>query len=396
MQAADPRRRGWALALVSLLGLALTSNYTNHAPLLPLLMPELGFGPTLAGLLSSAFFLSAALLVVPIGALVDRVGPRRVAALGIGSTVLATLGMALARGYGDLLALKVLAGVGSLGAFVAGVRYAGLLFRGGKAHVAQGVFGGAVQLGGGEIIYTLPLIAEPHGWRAAYGAAAAFLAVVATLWLLAPAVPVLASRGALGRALRQGAGWLLGLVHTANFSLAMVVGTWAPTYLVRELGLDLASASALGSLVVLLGVLSRPVGGAAIGARLLTTRQTMRLAVLLNALGLAALALPGRPLPVVVVGLVVLGFGASLPYSAVFNTAAAALPGNPGAAIGLVTLVSLLGTTLGAPLVGWLLERSGSFSLPFGLLAVGCLASLAIVQRVRGQEELEAVAAPVP
>jgi hypothetical protein len=46
-------RHGWALLLVSLLGLAATTNYTNHAPLLPLLMPELGFGPTLAGLLSS-------------------------------------------------------------------------------------------------------------------------------------------------------------------------------------------------------------------------------------------------------------------------------------------------------------------------------------------------------
>ncbi len=387
MSPAGPRRL-WALALVSLLGLAATSNYTNHAPLLPLLMPELGFGPTLAGLLSSAFFLSAALLVVPIGALVDRVGPRPVAALGLGSSVVATIGMALARGYGDLLGLKVLAGIGSLAAFVAGVRYAGLLFRGGKAHVAQGVFGGAVQLGGGGIIYALPLIAEPRGWRAAYAAAAVFLALVTALWLLAPAVPALALRGALGSALRQGVGWLLGLVHTASFSLSMVVGTWAPTYLVREFGLDLAGASALGSLVVLLGVLSRPVGGAAIGARLLTTRRTMQLAVVLNAIGLLAMALPGRPLAIAAVGLVVLGFGASLPYSAVFNTAAAALPGNPGAAIGLVTFVSLIGTMLGAPLVGWLLERSGSFSLPFGLLAIGCLAALAVIQHVQGQEEL--------
>jgi len=70
-------RHGWALVLVSLLGLAATTNYTNQAPLLPLLMPELGFGPTLAGLLSSAFFLSAAVLVVPVGAVVDRIAPGR-------------------------------------------------------------------------------------------------------------------------------------------------------------------------------------------------------------------------------------------------------------------------------------------------------------------------------
>src|SRR4051794_19839437 len=100
---APPARRWIALALVSLLGLATTTNYTNHAPLLPLLMPELGFGPTLAGLLSSAFFLSSALLVVPLGALVDRVGPKPVAAGGVGGTGLVPGGFALARGFGGPL-----------------------------------------------------------------------------------------------------------------------------------------------------------------------------------------------------------------------------------------------------------------------------------------------------
>jgi nitrate/nitrite transporter NarK len=381
--------RLWALLLVSLVGLAATTNYTNHAPLLPLLMQDLAFGPTPAGLLSSAFFLSGAAFVVPLGALVDRVGPRPVALLGLFGTALCTLGMAGARGYGDLFVLKLLAGVAALAAFVAGVRYAAVLFRGGLAHVAQGVYGGAVQLGGGGIIYALPLVAEPQGWRAAYLAAALFLAGVTALWLLAPAVPPPAASGRLRAALRQPAGWLLGLVHTAAFGLAVIVGTWAPTYLVREFGLDLATAGALGSTVVLLGVISRPFGGAVIGARWLTTRRVMQVAVVLNALGLAILAVPGRPLALAIAGLLVLGFGASLPYSAVFNTAAAALPGNPGAAIGIVTLVSLVGIVGGAPLVGGLLERSGGFTLPFGLLALGCVLVLGVFRWVRGQEELE-------
>src|SRR3712207_943675 len=91
----------WALALVSLLGLAAASAYTNHAPLLPLLMQELDFGPASAGLLSSAFFISASLLIVPIGALVDRLGPKPVGAVALAVTALGTLAMAVARGYGD-------------------------------------------------------------------------------------------------------------------------------------------------------------------------------------------------------------------------------------------------------------------------------------------------------
>ena len=390
----------WALALVALVGLAATTNYTNHAPLLPLLMQELAFGPAPAGLLSSAFFVSAAALVVPLGALVDRVGPRPVATLGLLATVACTLGMAAARGYADLFALKLVAGVGSLAAFVAGVRYAGLLFRGGMAHLAQGVYGGAVQLGGGGVIYALPFVAGPHGWRAAYLAAGLFLAAVAALWLLAPASPAPTAGGDLRAALRQPVGWLLGVVHTAAFSLSVIVGTWAPTYLVREFGLDLATASALGSAAVLPGVVSRPLGGAAIGARWLTSKQAMGLGIVLDALGLVALALPDRPLGLAAAGLLVLGFGASLPYSAVFNTAAAALPGNPGAATGLVTMVSLVGIILGAPLVGWLLEWSGGFTLPFGLLAVQCALVLGVIRLVPGQEELETLptarAAPDP
>ena len=45
---------------------------------------------------------------------------------------------------------------------------------------------------------------------------------------------------------------------------------------------------------------------------------------------------------------------------------------------------------LGALLVGWLLERTDGFSVPFALLAVASLLALDVIHRVPGQEELEA------
>jgi cyanate permease len=51
------------------------------------------------------------------------------------------------------------------------------------------------------------------------------------------------------------------------------------------------------------------------------------------------------------------------------NTTGAALPGAPGAAVGLVSGVGVLAIAVGAPAVGALFASTGSFSLPFGLLA---------------------------
>ena len=57
------------------MGWAATTNYTNHAAVLPVLMAELGFGPVEAGFLSTAFFVTLGVACVPAGLWCDRRGP---------------------------------------------------------------------------------------------------------------------------------------------------------------------------------------------------------------------------------------------------------------------------------------------------------------------------------
>jgi predicted MFS family arabinose efflux permease len=51
------------------------------------------------------------------------------------------------------------------------------------------------------------------------------------------------------------------------------------------------------------------------------------------------------------------------------HTTAAILPRAPGAAVGLVSGLGVLGIALGAPAVGALFASTGAFTLPFGALA---------------------------
>jgi NNP family nitrate/nitrite transporter-like MFS transporter len=197
------------------------------------------------------------------------------------------------------------------------------------------------------------------------------------VWLaLAPSIAPTPGGAPLAAAMRSRQVWTLGLVHTATFGMAVLVGIWVTTFLVHDFDLSLVAAGAAGSTILALGVLSRPLGGWIVDRGLLEARAVMKLTVLAGAAGLAVLAWPGRPLPVAAAAILALGVAFNAPYAAVMTTTGAALPRAPGAAVGLVSGVGVLAIAAGAPLVGGLLGSTGGFSLPFACLAAFSLVVL--------------------
>ena len=358
------------LGAACLLGWATTTNYTNHAAVIPLLMRELGFGPVQAGLLSTVFFVTLAIACVPAGMFSDRLGPTRVGTLGLAAVFASNLALGYARHFPDLLLIKVVGGLGCGLAFIAGMRYATLVVPPARAHQALGLYGGFVQLGGGTALYLIPLLTSLMGWRRAFIVSSGLLLLSTAAWLgLAPSVRPTLAAVPLTEATRSRKVWTLGLVHCVTFGLAVLVGIWVTTFLVHDFGLSLVRAGAAGSMILALGVLSRPLGGWLIDRGMLEARAVMKLTVLTGAGGLLVLAWPGRPLIVAAVAIMALGVALNAPYAAVMNTAGAILPRAPGAAVGLVSGVGVLAIAVGAPAVGALLASTGSFALPFGLLA---------------------------
>ncbi len=384
----DGQRRRLGLALVTGAAVSNGITYADHAPLIPLIAAELGLTDLQIGLLSTALFLLSLAVGLSTSGLADRIGPNRTVLAGIALSLAGSVVLALAPSYGWLLAGKAVQGVGSGITFVAGARYVAGLYAGSRSHLGLGLYGAGYPLGSTVALLVLPSVATlGFGWRGALVASSAAIAAITLAWLAAPHVERVAQPGTIRDAFRSGNAWLIALQHCAGFGLAIASGTWISVYLLREFALPLALSGLLGSLLLLVTVLARPFGGWLLSREHVPTRHLMRAGTLTVIAGVALLAVPGRPLAVAVAGALVLGAGVGLPYSAVFNTAAASVRRAPGSGQALAAAGGTAGVMLGAPAMGYAVQTWGFWAAWtfVGLVAAIALAGTAFL---RGEEEL--------
>ncbi len=375
-----------ALACVCAVGFAFSANYTNHAPLAAALARQFAFTQALAGLLTTGIFITHAAMQVPGGQLVDRLGPRKVLICALAWVVLGNLGIAWAGAYWQLLAWKIFTGIGTGACFVAGARYTHEALAGPRLHLAQGLYGGSILLGSGFVILAVPRIYALAGWRAAFLISASLGAIAWLLWMIAaPRIEPAARPGSdLWSMLTTAQLWLLGLMQMASFGLAIVVGAWIVALLGNAFRMPLARAGLVGSLVLLLGIGMRPLGGAL--RHYVPVRVLLLASFLMNALGCFLLASGWNELPLAIAAVALIGTGCGLPYAALFTRAAALFPGRAAAAMGLVNTLGIVMILIGAPLIGQLVDWTGSFRSSFLALSVFSLAACAAAFAVSADE----------
>ena len=375
-----------ALVCVCAVGFAFSANYTNHAPLAGALMAQFSFNQTLAGLLTTGIFFTHALMQVPGGQLVDRLGAARVLTFALAWVAVGNFAIAFSGSYWQLLAWKIFVGLGTGACFVAGARYIQDALTARQLGFGQGLFGGSILLGSGFVIIAVPRISGWLGWRGAFLTGAAVATSTWTLWIVAApsAPPGKHARGRFRDLLRTRQLWLLGLMQMASFGLAIVVGTWITRLFGSEFRMPAAKAGLAGSFVLLLGIGMRPLGG--VLTRHVGLRQLLAASFLMNALGCIALASGGRSLSLAALAVGLIGTGCGLPYAALFTRAGALVPGRAGAAMGLVNMLGIVLILVGAPLAGRLADWSGSFRSSFFALAIFSLVACAAVSLISRDE----------
>ena len=353
-------------------------HYTNYGPLIPVMRTDLHISSGQAGLLSTFLFLGLAVMYIPAGILIDRVGPRPVL---IGSCILLTIGGVLLPLYPNLLwvlACRTIVGFGTGGAFVAGANVAASM--GKHAPLAQGLYGGAIQVGSGCGLLITPLLYAWVGWRGSFliWGLLGLLAVLAWLFIDDGQTGHRESKTDLGAGLRSPSVWTLGLSHLGTFGLGNAIAAWIAVYLAHQYGLPLALAATLGSFALLTGMFFRPLGGILIARRTIGAIPLLRIGTILSSLGLALLVIPLRLPLLVIAGLAAIAIGTTTPYTSVFNEAAKLRKVNKGIAQGLVSIISIPTVIIGPPLIGLIYGDTGNISLAFSsILFFGFIAIIA-------------------
>ena len=105
----------------------------------------------------------------------------------------------------------------------------------------------------------------------------------------------------------------------------------------RHSHLSDGAAAVVGALTLLLVVVSRPLGGWILDRHPQHTRLALAASIVAGAAGTLALV-AAEPAWLAVLGGLLVGFGAGIPFSPAFTAAACIRPDAPAASVGLVTL----------------------------------------------------------
>ncbi|MFO0997626.1 MAG: MFS transporter [Alphaproteobacteria bacterium] len=376
-----------------------------NAALAPVLMPDLGLGPGHLGLASGAFFLSFALMQLPVGVALDRFGPRRVVSSLLLVAVVGALAFSVADSLGTLILAEALIGIGCSGTFVGGMVAIARWFR---PHQFATMTALVVALShAGNLITATPLAAaiEAFGWRNVLVAVACVAASFSLLVFLLvrdapPDHPSLARKGeSLGATLR-GLGavfrnkqlpYLLSMAFVAFPSALTVRGLWAGPFLHDVYGLtsvELGNALLYISLAMIAGVLLYgPLD------RLFDSRKRVALGGAFGTAALCAALALGSALPfgMALVLMVMLGLVGSY-YVYMMPHGRALFPEQlVGRAVTTVNLSTFIGTGVMQAMTGFIIEAIATGAVPvpaeayravFGFIALVTIIAALLYSRI--------------
>jgi len=315
-----------------------------------------------------------AAMQVPVGAMVDRIGPRAMVISGSLLMAVGQIALAFAHSFPTAILARVLVGAGDAMTFISVLRLINSWFPPRQVPVLTQVTGLVGQTG--QLLSVIPLVAILHsaGWTPAFLSAASLgiLAAVLTAVVVRDSPDGRASdeesptwaqiRHDLVSAW-QHPGTRLGLwTHfTTQFSGTTFVMLWGYPFLISGEGLTRQSASALVTVMVLSGMAAGPVIG------VLVSRHPLRRSWLV--LGIVAAAAtawtvvlafptpaPGWLLLVLVVVLSICGPGSMIgfDYARTFNP-----PNRFGTATGIVNVGGFVASLVTILLIGLVLDLVG-------------------------------------
>jgi sugar phosphate permease len=403
-----------------LLGVGMFVNYIDRVNLsvaTPAIMAEFDISAAQMGVVASAFLWTYAMLQMPIGTIIDKIGVRWVNRVGVFLWAVASFLSAAAGGLGLLLVARLLLGVGEAPTVPAGWKAIGQWFPKHERGTATAMFDGCAKISNVIGIPIMAFLVSTFSWHAAFIFTGVLSVLYLVAWWLLYRSPVTAvADGRMSAAeleyLRaggaedenaetggslQGIGYLLGRRKTWGLALGYasytyayyVLLTWLPGYLEKEFGVNLLKGGIYSMIPWLVAVIAQFLIAGVLMDR--WTRRSgditrVRRIVLVTSM-LAALSVTGAAYADTIgVALVFLSIGAAgLAVSVPAGSSIVSLiapQGYTGSLAGIVNFVAnLIG--IAAPIVtGMVVDRTGSFAGAFlvtGVILIGGILCYTVV-----------------
>lgn len=401
-------------------------NYLDRANLAivaPSLTKDLGINAAEMGLIFSAFGWTYALLQIPAGWLIDKVGPRLAFGYALVAWSLATCAIGLVRGFNFLLGLRLALGIAEAPAFPANSALVAAWFPKKERGIATAAYTAGEYVGLAIAAPVLAVVATALGWQSVFYLCGGLGLAWALVWFLkirnnprqhprvsAEELAVLEKGDAvvkvaeeqkknrwadLPRLLkhRRMIGVLVG--QFANTSTLFFFLTWFPSYLVSAKHFTLLSAGALASIPYIMAMVGVFFAGAWSDWMLRRGISTniARKAPIITGLAVASVIVlanytdsPGLIITIMSVAFFAQGMSA-ISWSLVADIAPAGTLGLTG---GLFNFIGNVGGVVSPLVVGAVVQTTGSFVGGIGYISViaviGALAYIFLVDKVERLE----------
>jgi MFS family permease len=357
----------------------------------PLLKAQWSLSDGQLGLLSGVVAAAVGLLTFPISLLADRLG--RVKSIFVMAVLwsIATLFCGLARNYHELLAARLLVGIGEAAYGSVGIAVIISVFPERLRATLTGAFMAAGLAGQVLGVAVGGAVAAAHGWRVAFvaiGIAGLLIAIVYPLLIRESRLGI--AKDSLGQRLKlsdlkslfSGAGLNCAYIGSGlQLFIAAALPAWLPTFFVRYYALPLNRATSLAALFLAIGGAGMIVCGV-LSDRLIRSTQHTALLSAFYCLGCALAMTMAFMLPPGSSQLILLGVGMFLAAATAGPAGAMVASRTPaalhGTAFAVLTLANnAFGLAPGPIVTGWLADRIGLFGalqwLPFASLAAAAV-----------------------
>ena len=371
------------------------------------LMAEFAIGGAMLGTLSALYFYPYVLLQIPLGAMLDTVGTRRLLSLALMLAAAGSLLFGVSRQIELAYLGRVLIGIGSSVGFLGSLALARRWFPERRFAFLAGLSMFTAMTSGMVAQAPLAWFVEAFGWRSSLMLLAGVGFVLAALVVLLvrnapadqPQQPAASfDRAAFWLSLRQAAAslevWKIAFVAlTLSGPMLTLGGLWGTPYLIAAYDLSRPDAALLMSLLLLGWAVGAPVAGG------LSDRLGRRKPILIAGCAVVCIMLSilifisALPLPVVVCVMIVIGFAGGA-MATCFALVRDVIPERlAGAATGIVNSLTVASGAVLQPVVGLLLDMmatagpasytAASYRLSFLAVLFMALAGLLVAVRLR-------------